>query len=439
VSIQDLAVESADVIYVAEVDSAEVVKSTNGGFIWDDPEDTGNDGDNFMLDSLGKDKLILGSDNGWVSYSTDGNSTWENIDKQLDDEWVQVTASGLNSGDFIYASTWDATGEGANVYHWQIGTNTSWDDIIDGTLAVDTDDDDEADLFFSAIGIELYKGTLNILGVDDDNNRSALWRTLSPSTATSTTGWSYKLSAEDVYLYSEPQGLDISSGSVKLWAVNLNFSEDFAEDNTDQVFSFTDTLVDASVGLTAPADALKVTLNVIQGRAHSVAFQWPRVSNATKYHLQIALDKDFVQVGKTFNVTNSDDNVVVILGPFSEYEDANFEWEDGATYYWRVRVDQPLRSPWSAGRSFTVAVATVTPPVTITPAPPAPTINLPAPTINLPPPQTITIPPAPTITIPPPPAPPAPIAPAYIWAIVIIGAVLVIAVIILIVRTRRPV
>jgi hypothetical protein len=57
---------------------------------------------------------------------------------------------------------------------------------------------------------------------------------------------------------------------------------------------------------------------------------------------------------------------------------------------------------------------------------PPPVINIPAP----PPAQEIVIPPAPT---------PEEIAPGYIWAIIIIGAVLVIAVIVLIVRTRRTV
>jgi hypothetical protein len=73
-------------------------------------------------------------------------------------------------------------------------------------------------------------------------------------------------------------------------------------------------------------------------------------------------------------------------------------------------------------------------PPTPTPTPPVtPTIILPTPTVILP---------TPTVVIPTQPTPTTvkeEISPAYIWAIIIIGAILVIAVIVLIVRTRRTV
>jgi hypothetical protein len=74
------------------------------------------------------------------------------------------------------------------------------------------------------------------------------------------------------------------------------------------------------------------------------------------------------------------------------------------TYYWHVRaISASSQSEWANGVFTTMA------------QPPAPT-----------PPVTVSIPPQ-----------PAPITPAWIWAIVIIGAILVIAVIVLIVTTRR--
>ena len=96
--------------------------------------------------------------------------------------------------------------------------------------------------------------------------------------------------------------------------------------------------------------------------------------------------------------------------------------ERGKTYFWRVRALLPVAGDWSTAANFMVAnlPPAPTPPVTIQQMP-APVINIPAP----PPAQQIVIPPAPA---------PKEIAPAYIWAIIIIGAVLVIAVIVFVAR-----
>jgi hypothetical protein len=87
--------------------------------------------------------------------------------------------------------------------------------------------------------------------------------------------------------------------------------------------------------------------------------------------------------------------------------------EYGTTYYWRVRsVADGIKSGWTSFGFTTVAEPE--PPIVI---PPQPT-----PTIIVPTPQVIV---------------PEQAVPVYVWAIIGIGAVLVIAVIVLIVRTRR--
>ena len=434
-SIRDLAVQDDSIAYVAVSGSAEVSKSTNAGFTWDTPVATNLASGNVnSIRIIGPNRLLVGSTGGYVSYSTDGNANWTTIDKEVGDSGLtQVTASGLATGDFIYATT---NAEPESVYRWTIGTNTSWDDIIVDDLATYDEDTGDPIFEFGAYGIELVKGTLYVLGVDTNDEVSAVWRTLSPATATDTSTWSKKLTSDsdDILLMSEPQALKVSTGSIKLWAVDTN--------NTG-LYSFTDTLADTPPTVVGPAMAAKVRINPVTGRAQDVTFTWSRLSNATKYDLQIAMDSGFTQVARTVTKESSDATVTVILGPFSEGGSGEaLEWQDGATYYWKVRTssDGPLYSPYSAAQNFTVDLAKEQlPPVTLTLAPPAPVINLPPPVINLPPPIQITIPPAPTITLPPAPAPPAPITPSYILAIVIIGAVLVIALIILIVRSRRPV
>jgi len=431
-TVKDLAVESADVVYAAISDATTVSKSDNAGFIWGSAESTGNGGNNHMIKSLGEDLLIVGSIDGCVAYSNDGNDSWTGeVGGQIVDNLVQVTATGLAEGDFIYAATAEP---GDSIYRLEIGVD-EWDDIIDGTLTADFDDDTTTpeDTPGGVYGLALVDGVLYAL-VSDIGTGSGLWRTLSPGTADDETTWSYKLVTE-VDLNDGPQGLWVSTGSTKLWAIDTT---------NDKLYSFTDTTATEVPVLTAPPDGFSVKMNPQTGRALDVAFNWERLSKSTKYDLEIALDPNFDQSVRTEIVENSASRVVVILGPFTKGTEGTLEWMAGETYYWRVRaaVDGPLLSNWSDVRSFTIEeAAEPLPPVVIEP-PPTPVIEMPeqppitveVPDIILPTPQ-----PVPDIVLPDYPEPPAPIAPAYIWAIVIIGAILVIAVIVLIVRTRRPV
>jgi len=420
-NIQDIAVESADVLYVGVYSAATVSKSTNSGFTWGSAKSTGLVGGNIhMIKSLGTDKLIVGSTTGYVAYSTDGNDSWTKIKKQVNSSSnpVQVTASGLADGDFIYAGT---SGTGENIVRWEIGSSTSWSDIINGTVTATT--------AMGVYGLELYNGVLYALA--SDGTDSAIFRTLSPSTATSSTTWSYKETtlADNVALNDTPQGLSITSGSTKLWALDTS---------NNKLYSFTDTLAEAGPTLSAPGDGSTLPVNTVSGSAYSVSLTWERPSTATVYDYQIALDSDFDEKVITGNVSSTSSTVAKVV--------AGSNFMPGTTYYWRVRASAPLYSPWSEVRSFTVEdLPEPQPPVTIEPAPPAPVIEVPPPPpITLQPPEitlpqpTITLP-QPTVQLPPAPTPVAPVPDWALYAIIIIGAVLVIAVIVLIVRTRRPV
>jgi hypothetical protein len=147
-------------------------------------------------------------------------------------------------------------------------------------------------------------------------------------------------------------------------------------------------------------------------------FSWIAVPGATSYELDVAdnafyanseMKKPLTHTAWTWDV----------------------ELDNGTTYYWRVRaVAKDNTSTWSEA-VFTVnpkagAVGSTPPVIVQQPAP--------LPDIVLNPPAPVLVPAQPIII---PAAPPSPITPAVIWAIIIIGAVLFIAVIVLIVRTRR--
>jgi len=119
-----------------------------------------------------------------------------------------------------------------------------------------------------------------------------------------------------------------------------------------------------------------------------VSFSWSPWQNATKYQINVAKDPEFKQMVVTATTTTT------------AYE-YNGTLDYSTNYFWCVRAveinGQPIPSDWSATFSFQTEPA---------PAPPAQ-------------------------------APAEPSTPVWVWVIIAIGAILVIATLILILRTRR--
>jgi hypothetical protein len=152
----------------------------------------------------------------------------------------------------------------------------------------------------------------------------------------------------------------------------------------------------------------------------AAAFSWTPIAGAASYLFQ--LDTGAVFTAPLYSAT------VASAGASLP---ANVVLERGRTYFWRVKTLTPAEGEWSTVGNFMVAEAAPTTP------PPSTTTITPTTTTQ----TTITIPPATTtvITVPPATQTINEVNPTYIWAIIIIGAVLVLAVIVLIVRTRRSV
>jgi len=155
-------------------------------------------------------------------------------------------------------------------------------------------------------------------------------------------------------------------------------------------------------------------------------FQWDPVYGATSYELWLDTKSDFSSAQKFTGILTNAFAAPTALA-------------NNAIYYWQVRaVTSTGVSAWNGTWSFTTVLAPQ-PVVTVPPAP-TPTIIITAPpqvtvTQAAPVPTPTFILPQPTITI----AQPEAQTPTYIWIIVAVGAVLTLAVIILIVRTRRVV
>ena len=132
------------------------------------------------------------------------------------------------------------------------------------------------------------------------------------------------------------------------------------------------------------------------------AFQWAPVAGATKYELQVSTTSAFTTlVGTTVTTT----------APV--YAWTTPALSNSTDYYWRVRAITATGTSDYVTSIFTTGAAVTTPPVTST-QPPITITN-----------TSVVVTNASTET------------PGYVWAIIGIGALLVIVVIVLIVRTRR--
>jgi hypothetical protein len=205
---------------------------------------------------------------------------------------------------------------------------------------------------------------------------------------------------------TDDEALQYAPGTTYYWCVRTS-SPVYSPWSEKRAFSI-ETLGAQVPDVLAPQNGASIT-------ATNPAFSWSPIAQTETYEFQLALSSGFSKTLVSEKVTTSGFRPLVKL-------------DTGMTYFWRVRALEPVVGEWSAISNFTVEgpPPEAPPPVEIVQTPP-PVIQIPA------------APPANVIEIPPAPPPPAQIAPGYIWAIIIIGAVLVIAVIVLIVRTRRTV
>jgi len=146
------------------------------------------------------------------------------------------------------------------------------------------------------------------------------------------------------------------------------------------------------------------------------AFSWSPIANATSYSFELALDANFNDIVYSVETTTAGTSVP-----------STIKLTRSLQYFWHVKALTPSEGEWSTTANFIVAeLPTTTPQVTVTTAP-QPTITA----IITQPAATTTSVVVEQVT--------EEVNPSYIWAIIIVGAVLVIAVIVLIVRTRRSV
>ncbi|MEE9365739.1 MAG: WD40 repeat domain-containing protein, partial [Dehalococcoidales bacterium] len=405
-AVQDLVVESADTAYVLNAEG-HVSKTLSSGLAWSANVSTKlDDGTGHMVVSGGVDILFAGSTNGYVAYSGDGGASWQKISRRIQSgaDRVQVVPDkDYASNKMIYAAS---DGGGQSVMRWQVGTSTIWADIFRGNLGG------------RVYGLAAEDNALYVLEYSPGAKQSTLWQCLSPTTATrSSASWEARATSTttdvadpSVVFDASPQALKLSSGG-RLWALKTN--------GTNRLYRINDVMT--KLVLQAPDDGHIDPVNRVTGIAGDITFRWQRIFDATEYELSIAQDEEFKVPIARITATSDSSPVVLFVGPTAEGA-AQIHLNAGTTYYWRVRITQPLFRISSEHRTFQVeALELTTPPVIIAPPPPPPVISIPPPPELKIPFPTIELPPTPLppeVVVLPAPEPPAPVMPGYAWAII---------------------
>ena len=103
--------------------------------------------------------------------------------------------------------------------------------------------------------------------------------------------------------------------------------------------TFTDSLT-PPITLAAPANDAAGVGTISNNTINNVSLDWETLSGATSYKWQLDYDTDFSSVPTGFEGDTKASSVRLPA------------LEPATTYYWRVRVTEPLLSPWSAKWSF---------------------------------------------------------------------------------------
>jgi hypothetical protein len=114
----DFAVENENVVYIGW--SKNVQKTLNTCFTWLSPVNSlPQGGEVYTINCISEGNIIVGGTTGYVSYSNDGNTTWNPITQIVNPfaTNVQVTANGLDSDKYIFASAANKPG----VWRWKVG------------------------------------------------------------------------------------------------------------------------------------------------------------------------------------------------------------------------------------------------------------------------------------------------------------------------------
>lgn len=332
VEINAWTIAPGDLIFVASFDGDNgLVYQTGGdGLNYTDVATAGGNVLNtleFWPDYGNEGAVLAGSIDGYVYFSEDGGKVFEALpygstQAPLAGAVTVAFDSGFSQNKTIYAASSEAN---SGIHRFVVGASSAYWESVDSTLPVGT----KIGQLVSSHGGLLY--AVNMQAVNNSQRKGGIERSINPAAQTPvfetvTSG----LNDGIILKMLRVQGSN-------LWTVIVDL-------NTTRLLSCTDSLT-TPVGLVSPAD-MTTGLDT-----RGVKIAWEVLSGATRYHWQVDTDQNFAVIPS--GLEGRTDSLFQTLPSL----------DPDTTYYWRVRADQPVTSPWSAIRSFSTKVSSPNSPV----------------------------------------------------------------------------
>ena len=265
--------------------------------------------------------ILIGNTNGWVYCSSDNGTSFKPL--PLDATSPPLTGSITVAFDSEFANNKTiyaaSNSEDKGIYRFIINRSTEWENV-DSTLPAGST---LSQLVVSADGA-LY--ATNSQSVDTTNKEGGMERSLNPT---------YPLTPN---FETVTRGLDDGVTLSGLW-LRGNQLWSIDTQNT-RLMTYTDSLA-LPITLTSPSNNSPYT------GTKNVILEWETLRGATEYKWQLDYDTDFSTVPTDFE---GDTRASSVRLPALDTD---------TTYYWRVRVAEPVLSRWSVKWSFATGLGSV--------------------------------------------------------------------------------
>ena len=268
--------------------------------------------------------ILLGNTNGWVYYSSDNGISFKPLPPDATSSPLSGAITVAFNPEFSRNNTIYAASNTANkgIYRFTINKSTKWENI-DSTLPS------------GGIVNQLQVADYGTLYATNSKASGGLERCLNPTYSPGPT-------AETV-----TKGLDDGATLTGVW---LRGNQLWSVDtHNTRLMTYTDSLTSAVV-LKAPTNA---SGSIGTG---NIILEWDPLKGATQYQWQLDNDTNFSTIPSGFEGNTQGSSV------------RSPALATATTYYWRVRANAPVLSPWSAKWSFTTSLgATVIAPELLSP------------------------------------------------------------------------
>jgi hypothetical protein len=377
--IVDLALQDESTIYALGDNGAVAVSDDHGSApSWSKAVDS-KVTNGWTIAVLSED-ILVGGQNGDVSYSADGGETFTKLKNVATSGLVTVAFdSYFNTNETVYAAVYKTAWTGGGVYRWVIDVSTAWRDlkaepsgsdlgITGGPYKLEftglvLDNADGNPMTSADTGGVLYASYVVEIG---GTLYTGVARNLRPAAELCCleADWDYLivgLTPDVEGFEAMPKALKICGcltpdSNSKLFAIDWWQWYDMKKAQTGTVWTFEDCYAKAAPALKSPADGETIAADPCYCINVEVILNWERQCDACSYDIQVALDEDFAQVLSAFNI--ADTKVAKAKDP--TYVIGRGELDCDRTYYWRIRsadaeTGQIIHSWWSEARSFRVA------------------------------------------------------------------------------------